>query len=65
MKKRDIFFVLLVVIFNGILLANASGAWRMEIVDSGSVGAYNDIAVDSSGNVHISYYAGANRAIGC
>jgi len=63
MKKRDIFFVLLVVILNSLFLADASGAWRIEMVDSGSVGAYNDIAVDSSGNVHISYYDGANRAV--
>lgn len=35
--------------------------WHIETVDTGSVGQYNSIAVDSFGNVHISYYDLGNQ----
>jgi len=39
--------------------AAVSGSWPPETVDSyGEVGRYSDMAIDASGNVHISYYIG-------
>lgn len=38
-------------------ITNASGSWQVETVDdSGFVGEYSDIAVDSNNHVHISYF---------
>jgi hypothetical protein len=34
---------------------NRSGAWEVAVIEGGGSGAFNDIAVDSSGAVHISY----------
>jgi len=42
-------------------ITNASGAWVTETVDSQEdAGYYNSIAVDSAGNVNISYYDSTN-----
>ena len=40
---------------------NASGAWVTSTIDSGYVGKYTTIAIDSNNNVHISYSDDANE----
>ena len=41
--------------------AIAAGIWKTETVDSGDrVGEYSSIAIDTSGNPHISYYDDSN-----
>lgn len=46
---------------NLVYISNKSGEWVSEIVDdNGSVGLYNSITTDLSGNVHISYHSVSN-----
>src|SRR4030067_637801 len=61
-KNRIILSAIFVIIVNLLAAGNArADTWSEEIVDSpGSVGSYASIAVDSSGNSHISYYDSTN-----
>jgi hypothetical protein len=37
-------------------ITNAGGTWIREVVDTGGVGKFTDIAIDAENKVHISYY---------
>jgi|GEM_PF-5145481 len=54
---------LLLILFVMVLVGTVNaGAWVIETVDStGRVGLFTSIAVDSSGNPHISYFDESNR----
>ena len=44
---------------NGVLSATTAGSWVLQTVDTGYVGLHTAIALDSSGNPHISYWDGS------
>jgi hypothetical protein len=59
MNKNSILVNLMLTIgILGLLASSAVAAtWKNEILDSaGEVGGHSSIAIDSAGNVHISYY---------
>jgi hypothetical protein len=66
-KRNNLWFAFLFVVLSALFprasLALPPVDWAISTIDTGGVGLYTSIAVDSNNHVHISYYDGTNHAL--